>query len=74
MVDVLSVRASGLVLERSSVRLCKSSSSTSRKGRYLLPLLDVVDGAFTFNLILVSEGGPLSLSLFAESERLLARS
>ena len=72
MVDVLEVIASGDVLDSKRVRLWISSSSTRRKGRYLLPLLTDDEGGFTFSFILVSDDGPLSLSLFADSERLLS--
>lgn len=80
MVDVLEVMASGVVLDRRSVRFCNNSSSTRRKGRYLLPLLEEEDeGGLTLSLSVVvpddpDEEGPLSFSRFADSDRLLSRS
>lgn len=77
MVDVLEVMASGVVLDRRSVRFCRSSSSTRRKGRYLLPLLDE-EGGLTLSLSVVppddaDEEGPFSFNRFADSDRLLSR-
>jgi len=43
MVDVLDETDSGVVVERRVVRLRRSSSSTMRKGRYLLPSADGVE-------------------------------
>lgn len=52
MVEVLEEMDSGVVVESRAVRLRRSSSSTRRKGRYLLPVGVDVDGGggFTFSL------------------------
>ena len=74
MVDVLEVSAEGEVLERRRLRLWRSSSSTRRKGRYLLPLAVDEEGCLRFSLMVVSDEGPFNLSLLADSERLLSLS
>lgn len=66
MVDVLVEIDSGVVLDRSTVKFCRSSSSTRRKGRYLLPVCGD-EGGLRLSLILVLDD-PLGLSRFDEEE------
>lgn len=73
MVDVLLETTSGVVLESRLERLLISSSSTRRNGRYLFPVVSVVEAVGVVDAVgglRLSDVGPLlSLRRLVESDR-----